>query len=81
MGWSGIENGDLLARAAAAGFEAMITMDSGIPYEQNLVNLPIAIVMLRAASNDIDDLRPLLPDLLLKLTSLPLKQITYAPDA
>lgn len=33
MGWSGIRNGELLARAAAAGFEAMLTVDAGIEYE------------------------------------------------
>jgi hypothetical protein len=53
MGWAGVENGDLLTRAAQAGFDALLTMDAGIPYEQNLVNLPLAVVAIRAASNDI----------------------------
>ena len=57
MGWSGIENGTLLSRAAAAGFDAILTKDANIEYENNLVNLPIAVVVLHAASNDIDDIR------------------------
>lgn len=79
MGWGGIENGELLKRAAAAGFEALLTKDANLQYEQNLVHLPIAVIVIRAASNDIDDIRPLLPALLQTLTSLPPKQITYVP--
>jgi hypothetical protein len=30
LGWSGISNGELLNRAAAAGFEAILTMDSAV---------------------------------------------------
>jgi predicted nuclease of predicted toxin-antitoxin system len=77
MGWSGIENGALLSRAAAAGFDALLTKDANIEYESNLVNLPIAVVVLHAASNDIDDIRPLLPALHRELTNLPPKQVTH----
>ena len=48
MGWAGLENGALLARAAAAGFDAPLTKDTKLRYEQNLIDLPIAIVVLRA---------------------------------
>jgi predicted nuclease of predicted toxin-antitoxin system len=64
LGWSGVKNGELLARAAASGFDALLTMDSGVRYEQNLAALPVAVVVLQAASNDLDDLRPLVPRLL-----------------
>jgi hypothetical protein len=74
-----VENGDLLSRASAAGFDALLTMDTGVQYEQNLVKLPIAVVLLRALSNDIDDLRPLLPALLQALTALPPRQIARVP--
>lgn len=40
MGWSGVKNGLLLGRAAKAGFDVMVTMDSGVPYQQNLALLP-----------------------------------------
>lgn len=79
MGWGGIENGELLKRAAAAGFEALVTKDANLQYEQNLVNLPIAVIVIRAASNDIDDIRPLLPAILDALANLPPKQITHVP--
>lgn len=79
MGWGGIENGELLALAAAAGFGALLTKDANLRYEQNLVDLPIAVVVLRAPSNDLDDIRPLLPALLSALIVLAPKQITQIP--
>jgi predicted nuclease of predicted toxin-antitoxin system len=79
MGWAGLENGELLSSAAAAGFDAMVTKDSKLQYEQNLVSLPIAVVILHATSNDMDDIRPLLPALLVALTRLPPRQITHVP--
>jgi predicted nuclease of predicted toxin-antitoxin system len=48
MNWGGIENGELLALAAAAGFGALLTKDANLQYEQNLKNLPMAVVVLRA---------------------------------
>jgi predicted nuclease of predicted toxin-antitoxin system len=77
QGWGGKENGELLALAAAAGFEAFLSKDANLQYEQNLVNLPIAVVLLHAPSNDIDDIRPLLPALLNALRSLPPRQVTH----
>ena len=34
-GWSELTNGDLLRMAKEAGFDAMITTDKGIRYQQN----------------------------------------------
>ena len=74
--WDGTKNGLLLRNAAAAGFDAMITMDSGINYQQNLATLPLAIVVLEALSNDVDDLRPLLPKLNAQLPTLTKNSVT-----
>lgn len=60
MGWSGIKNGPLLRRAAQE-FDVFLTVDQGVEYQQNLLGLDLAIVVMVAASNDIDDLRPLMP--------------------
>ena len=35
MGWGGVENGELLRQAAAAGFDALLTNDRGLEYQQN----------------------------------------------
>jgi predicted nuclease of predicted toxin-antitoxin system len=79
MGWAGVDNGALLARAAGAGFDALLTKDANLQYEQNLVNLPLAVVVLRAPSNDIDDLRPLVPALLRALAALQPTAVTRVP--
>ena len=76
MGWGGAENGELLTLAAFERFDALVTKDANLQYEQNLVNLPVAVILLRAPSNDIHDIRPLLPALLMALKGLPPKQIT-----
>lgn len=69
-GWSGVQNGRLLALAASDGFDAMLTMDNGVAYQQNPAMLPVALVVLRARSNDIEDLRPLVPQILSALRSI-----------
>jgi predicted nuclease of predicted toxin-antitoxin system len=69
MGWSGISNGKLLTLMRGQ-FDAFITVDSNLAYQQNLSTLPVAVVVLRAPSNKIEDLRPLLPRLLATLAVL-----------
>ena len=75
MKWTGVENGELLLLAAANGFDAFLTKDLGIHYEQNLANLPCAVVILEARSNSIARIRPLVPALLAALTTLAPKTI------
>jgi len=70
MKWAGIENGALLAEAAASGFDALITKDNGMPYEQNVTSLPCSIIVLGAPSNALEDIKPLIPRLLKQLQTL-----------
>ncbi len=58
--WTGKENGELL-RLAANEFDAFITMDGSIPYQQNLESIQIGIILLKADSNRDEDLAPLIP--------------------
>jgi hypothetical protein len=58
MGWSGTSNGALL-RLAESQFEAFVTVDQGISFQQNLAGLSIGVVVLVAPSNSFDDLQPL----------------------
>jgi hypothetical protein len=44
-GWSGVENGELLARLAG-NFDLFITADKNLRYQQDLRELPIAILEL-----------------------------------
>ncbi len=70
MGWSGVENGELLDRAAVAGFDALVTNDRGLEYEQNLSVLPVAVVVVLTPSNTIEALRLAYPALLAALSTL-----------
>lgn len=63
MGWSGVKNGPLLRRAAPE-FDAFLTVDQGLEYQQNLFTLDLIAILMAAKSNDIDDLRPLMPQVL-----------------
>jgi hypothetical protein len=47
----------------------LITVDQGIEYQQDLSGLQIALIIIVAPSNDIDDLRPLVPAVLQALTA------------
>lgn len=69
-GWSGIKNGQLLALAAAGRFDALITVDKNLRYQQNPHTLPVAVVVLDAASNELTCLLPILPALEHALASL-----------
>jgi predicted nuclease of predicted toxin-antitoxin system len=60
-GWDTLRNGKLLEAAAAAGFDVLLTVDRNLKHEQNLANLPIAVVVLVAKSNRLVDLLPLVP--------------------
>ena len=59
-GWGGIKNGRLLYLAASE-FDALLTMDRGIEYQQNLADIDLCLIVLSAVSNDVDDLLPLVP--------------------
>jgi len=56
---SGYKNGDLIKYAEENNFSCIITIDSGIIFQQNLENLSVAIITLRSKTNRIDDLRKL----------------------
>jgi predicted nuclease of predicted toxin-antitoxin system len=68
-GWSGIKNGKLLA-LAAVGFDAFITVDKNLPYQQNTSKLPVAVLVLDAVSNELPYLLPLVPILEAALVNL-----------
>jgi predicted nuclease of predicted toxin-antitoxin system len=69
MGWSGVKNGKLLS-LAAVDFDALITVDKNLTFQQNLSTLPVAVVVLDAVSNELPSLQPLVPALERALSSL-----------
>jgi hypothetical protein len=55
MGWTRLGNG-VLIRQAAAEFDALLTADQNIEFQQNLKTLPMSVVVLVANSNRLDSL-------------------------
>lgn len=68
-GWSGVKNGRLLMLAAAR-FDVFVTADQNLQYQQNLADLPLAVIVLAARDNRLPTLLPLVPDLLASLARL-----------
>ncbi len=68
-GFSSKENGELLA-LADKNFDVFITIDKNIRYQQNIKGRNIAVLIIRPASNDLDDIRPHVPHALAALQSI-----------
>lgn len=62
MGWGGKKNGELL-RLMADEFDVFITIDGNLHYQQSMINLPIAMILLSAHNNKLESLLPLVPQI------------------
>jgi hypothetical protein len=69
-GLAGLENGELLDAAETAKFDIFLSVDQGIEYQQNLAGRNIALILLRAKSNLLKDLLPLVPAYLVQMETL-----------
>jgi hypothetical protein len=65
-GWAAFNNGELLARAQHE-FDAFVTVDRNLPFQRDLSRFSVAVIVLRAPSNRVMDLRSLIPQLLAAL--------------
>ena len=75
-GWAALKNGDLLSRAQHE-FDALVTTDRNLPFQQDLSRFSIVVVVLRAPSNRIGDLRRLIPQLLAALPVAKRGEVTW----
>jgi predicted nuclease of predicted toxin-antitoxin system len=62
-GWAGIKNGELLALAEKE-FDVFITVDRKIATQQDLTKFKIPVLLLRTRTNRLEDIRPLIAELL-----------------
>jgi hypothetical protein len=62
-GFKGLKNGKLIA-AAAGKFDVRVTVDQNLRFQQNLENLEIAVLVLRARRSTYPMLKPLIPEAL-----------------
>ena len=64
MGWSSKRNGELLKLMIAERFDALLTVDRNLPFQQNVLASGIGVVVVATRTNRIKELRPLLPQIL-----------------
>jgi hypothetical protein len=76
---NGLQNGQLIVAAEAAGFEVIVTVDQNIPYQQNLGVRKIALLILCAPTNRLRDLRQIIPAALDALSQIRPGQIVRVP--
>lgn len=70
-GWAELENGELILAAERAGFEAMITVDKNLQYQQNLASRKLSIIVLAPRFVFYEHLASLAPQVILTLANLP----------
>jgi predicted nuclease of predicted toxin-antitoxin system len=78
-GWSSLRNGELLDRACHE-FDVLVTIDSSIPFQQNLDATRMALIVLSAQTNRIEDVAPLIPQVLDALQSIQPGEIVRIPS-
>ena len=76
MGFAALKNGELLARAQDE-FDAFITVDRNLPFQQDVSRFSFAVIVLRAPSNRLTDLRRLVPQLLTALPAAKRGEVTW----
>lgn len=59
-GFKGLKNGRLL-EAAAGHFDVLVTVDQNLQFQQNLENVAIAVIVLKAKRSTYPMLKPLIP--------------------
>ena len=62
MGWTGMRNGDLLD-AAEREFDVLITMDRNMEHQQHLPQYNLAVILLIARSNRLEDTEKFVPEI------------------
>lgn len=77
-GWSGIENGELL-RLASRHHDVFLTIDQRLDREQS-IPATLAVITIKAPSNRIESLRPLIPALLKALATVKAGQSVRVGD-
>ena len=60
MGWAGKTNGELL-RLAKGKFDAFVTVDQNLQYQQNLKDSGMSVVLLVVRNNRYETFKPLIP--------------------
>jgi predicted nuclease of predicted toxin-antitoxin system len=74
-GFKGKKNGELIEAAELAGYDVLLTVDQGVPHQQNLAGRKLSIIVVLSSTNQIEDLLPLADAILSALNTITLGQI------
>jgi hypothetical protein len=80
QGWAGLKNGELLRRAAAVGFEVLLTADQNLQFQQNLARSSPRVIVLVAPSNALEHVIPLVPRILQVIPSIQSGEVERVSD-
>ena len=75
-GLKGFKNGRLLREVEAKGYDVFLTIDRGIPHQQNLSGRKLSILLIHSRTNPIEDLLPAVSAILKELATLQPGQVT-----
>ncbi len=75
MGWAGCTNGELLRLVAEHRFGVLVTVDQGFAFQQSIRDLPIPVVIMIAGRTRLQELRPLVPEVIAVLSGNPGRRI------
>ncbi len=78
-GWAGKDNGELLTLAIGQ-FEVFLTVDQNLAAQQDLGRAGLAVIVLRARSNRLQDLEPLIPKVMQALESIRAGELVLLVD-
>lgn len=67
--WSDLDDGPLLD-ACAGQCDVFVTMDQSLAFQQNLSSRPFGVIVLKARTNRLADLKELVPNVLATLPTL-----------
>ena len=80
--WAGLKgktNGELLRDAELAGYQVLLTVDQGMPHQQNPAGRKLSIISIRSRTNQLEDLLPLAGAILSALETISPGQILLIP--
>lgn len=78
-GYGGFKDKALLERIEGE-FDAFVTIDGNLIYQQNFTDRRIGVVVLRAVTNTFEDVKPLLPRVLEALKTLEPGDVVHVGD-
>jgi len=80
--WAGLKgktNGELLEAAEASGYHPLLTVDKGIPHQHRPGGRKLSIIVLEAATNQLEDLELLIGPVLEACLSILPGDVVFVP--